>query len=99
MKDDALLYDHREAPADTDLNDRDSLMAGLRYVYGDSAIEAGGWVDLERIVAEVWDAATDPQDARRFYLNQITHTSDAWVSSPEWAACAAVDVISRPREG
>jgi hypothetical protein len=92
-KDEALLYDHREAPADTDLSDRDSLMAGLRYVYGDSAQEAGGWVDLDRIVSEVWDPATDPQDARRFYLNQITHASDSWVTSPEWGACAAVDEV------
>jgi phage terminase large subunit-like protein len=97
-KDDALFYDHREAPADTDLSDRDSLMVGLKYVYGDSALSAGGWVDLERIVAEIWDPATDPQDARRFYLNQITHASDAWVTSPEWKACYAEDAIVADRD-
>lgn len=87
-RDDGLLYDHREAPADCDMSDRESLLAGLRYVYGDSAADAGGWVDLERLIAEIWDPATDPQDARRFYLNQITHASDAWLSQPEWAARA-----------
>jgi hypothetical protein len=87
-KDDGLLYDHREAPPETDMADRESLVAGLVYAYGDSAEVAGGWVDLERIVAEVWDPATDPQDARRFYLNQVTHASDAWLSQPEWASCA-----------
>lgn len=92
-KDDALLLDHREAPADTDMSDRDSLLAGLRHVYGDSAQDAGGWVDLERIVAEVWDHATDPQDARRFYLNQITHASDSWLSQPDWSACLDVDAV------
>lgn len=70
-----LLYDHREAPADTDLSDRKSLRAGLEYVYGDSAEDAGGWIDLDRIVEEIWDPATDPQDARQFYLNQVTHAS------------------------
>jgi hypothetical protein len=82
-KDDGLLYDHREAPAGTDLADRDSLLAGLRQAYGDSH-----WVDLDRIVAEVWDPATEPQAARQYYLNQITHASDSWLSSPQWGACA-----------
>lgn len=98
-KDDGLLYDHREADAGTDMTDRESLIAGLRFVYGDSAAAAGGWVDLERIAAEVWDPATHPQDARRFYLNQITHASDSWISQPEWAGVAAADkIVSRGEE-
>jgi hypothetical protein len=87
-KDDGLLWDHREAPPETDMVDRDSLYAGLLVVYGDSAREAGGWVDLERIMAEVWDPATEPQTARMYYLNQVTHASDAWLAQPEWAGCA-----------
>jgi hypothetical protein len=98
-KDDGLLYDHREAPPETDMADRDSLLAGLAYTYGDSADAAGGWVDLERIAAEVWDPATHPQDARRFYLNQITHASDSWISQPEWASALAGDkTIARSDE-
>lgn len=81
-----MLFDHREAPADTDPTDEASLKAGLAYSYGDSADSAGGWVNLDRLKAEYWDPDTDPQDARRFYLNQITHSSDAWLSQPEWAA-------------
>lgn len=96
VRDEGLLYDHREAPPETDMADRESLLAGLRFVYGESAVDAGGWVDLERIVAEVWDPATDPQDARRFYLNQVTHASDAWISQPEWAGCAdAAKVVGK----
>ncbi|MGW9399343.1 terminase [Streptomyces sp. NPDC055642] len=87
-RDDGLLYDHREAPPETDLTDRESLLAGLAHVYGDSADVAGGWVDLERIVADIWDPATHPQVARADFLNQITHASDSWVSQPEWAAVA-----------
>ena len=71
------------------MSDDDSLRAGLLHAYGDSAREAGGWVDIERIMAEIRDPATDPQDARQYYLNQVTHASDSWVSRPE--IMAAVD--------
>lgn len=85
-RDPGLLYDHREAPPETSLVDKDSLLAGLRYVYGDSAETAGGWVDLERIVREVWDPAVDPQVARADFLNQITHATDAWLDHVQVAA-------------
>lgn len=93
-----LIYDHREAPADTDLGERESLLEGLRYAYGESAEEAGGWVDLDRIVAEIWDPATHPQEARQFYLNQITHASDSWLSQPEWASIYDEDKEITPRD-
>lgn len=89
VRDSGMLYDHREWPAQTDMADRESLLEGLAFVYGDSAAAAGGWVDLERVVAEVWDPATDPQDAKRFYGNAITHAADSWLSQPEWASVAA----------
>lgn len=88
-----ILFDHREAPPETDPTDRESLLAGLAAAYGDSADVNGGWVNLDRIVADFWDPDTDPQDARRFYLNQITHASDSLVSQPEWAALTAVDKV------
>lgn len=94
--DEGLLLDHREAPADTDMSDDESLLAGLRYAYGDSAQEAGGWVDLRRIMAEIRDPATDPQDARQYYLNQVTHASDSWVSSPEIRSIVDVDKVVSP---
>lgn len=87
-----LLLDHREAPADTELADRDSLLRGLEVAYGDSAQSAGGWVDLNRIVDEIYDPATDPQDARQYYLNQVTHASDSWLSRPEIMAASAPSV-------
>lgn len=98
-RDDGLLYDHREAPPETDLADADSLRSGLAVAYGDSAAVNGGWVDtINRIPAEIWDPATDPQDARRFYLNQVTHASDSWISQPEWAARSAPQKIVADRE-
>lgn len=87
-RDDGLLYDHREAPPETDLADKVSLLSGLGFAYGDSAEPSGGWVDLDRIVAEIWDPNIDAQTSRADWLNQITHASDSWLTQPEWAACA-----------
>jgi hypothetical protein len=92
-KDDGLHYDHREAPPETDLGERASLLAGLAYTYGDSADINGGHVDLDVIVATVWDPGTDPQTARADFLNQITHASDSWLAQPEWAACVDVSRV------
>lgn len=88
-----ILFDHREAPPETDPADEASLRAGLAFAYGESADINGGWVTLDRLVAEYWDPDTDPQDARRFYLNQITHASDAWISQPEWAGCSHPEMV------
>lgn len=104
-----VLWDHREAPAETDMSDRESLVLGLRHSYGDSSGHpdgcvlhtppcAPGHVDLEAQIAVIWDPATDPQTARSDYLNQITHASDSWVSQPEWAACFDVEKIISPGE-
>jgi hypothetical protein len=97
--DGGLLWDHREAPPETDPTDRESLVAGLRYAYGDSSDHpdgcvihtpacAPGWSPIERHVAEFWDTGNDPQELRSDFLNQITHAADAWWSQPEWAAVA-----------
>lgn len=93
LKSGGIYFDHREAPSETDPADRDSLLAGLRFVYGDSS-----WVDFERVIADYWDPNTDPQDARRFYLNQITHATDQWLSQPEWAGCADITKIVADQE-
>jgi hypothetical protein len=93
-----LLYDHREAPADTDMWDRESLTVGLRVAYGDSSNHRGGCVlhepacppghaDVEAQVTRIWETDADPQESRSDFLNQITHASDAWLSQPEWRAC------------
>lgn len=95
-----LLYDHREAPAETELSDYDSLEYGLRVAYGDSSGHPGGCVihnppcppghvALEPLIEIIFDPASDVQVLRADFLNQITHASDAWVSSPEWGALYA----------
>src|SRR5690606_8313319 len=89
-----VLYDHREAPADTDIGDRESLIVGLRYVFGDSSNHPDGcvihtppcppgWAPIDSYLLAFLDTSNDPQVLRADLLNQITHATDAWVSSPE----------------
>ncbi|MEU9470431.1 terminase [Streptomyces avermitilis] len=98
-REDGLLWDHREAPPETDPTERESLVAGLRYAYGDSSDhEAGcvlhsppcapGWSPIDRLVGDFWDTSNDPQVMRSDFLNQITHATDSWLSQPEWAGCS-----------
>jgi hypothetical protein len=87
-----LLYDSLEAPPDVDLADPRQLHDALVAARGDSV-----WVDLERVEDEIYDPSTPPAEARRFYLNQLTHATDSWLSQPEWAARARVDVVVADR--
>jgi hypothetical protein len=89
-----IYLDHREAPGDTDPEDPTSLRAGLAYAYGDSADVNGGWIDLDRVMSDYWDPATEPEDARMYFLNQVTHAATAWLSQPEWSACYDPDGLA-----
>lgn len=84
VKERGLLFDHREAPADVDLADRGSLLAGLRVAYGPAA----EWMDLDGIVAEIWDPQNEVSDSRRYWLNQVVAASDSWLAPAEWGAVA-----------
>jgi hypothetical protein len=75
VHDPTLFVDHREAPPVADLSDDEALEAGLRHVYG----EAAGWMDLERVMAEIRDPQADPAEARRCWLNQPHRAADAWL--------------------
>lgn len=99
-----FLYDSLEAPPDVELvprptgpdgrvtdedlaRARQSLADGLRAARGDS-----DWVDIERLIEEVYDPTTSPSTSRRWYLNHIIATEDAWVTPQEW------DVLALPGE-
>lgn len=84
--DTGIYYDATEAPADTRLDDQDSLRAGLIDARGDST-----WLDVDRLVQEILDRATTPEEARRFYLNQVVAAADALVAPHEWEACGSDD--------
>lgn len=77
-----FLYDAVEAPADTDINDADSLSHGIVQARGDAT-----WLDVERLMEEIWDPRTVVSEARRKYLNQIVAAEDAWLTPWQWDAC------------
>lgn len=89
-----LLFDHREADPDIDLGDEEQVRAGIREAYGPFAEV----MDVERILSEFYDPRNDPQDSRRYYFNQPTSSKDAFISSPEWMACAASKTVSKGDE-
>lgn len=85
VREPGLLFDHRQAPDGLDMADRDELLAGLKAAYGPAA----EWMDLDGIIAEIWDPQSDPADSRRYWLNQPTVAEDQLVSPGEWALCAS----------
>jgi phage terminase large subunit-like protein len=95
VRDPGFLYDHRQAPEGTPLTPGPERRAGLLAAYGDSAAENGGWVNLDRIEQEIDDPATSPDDARRFYLNQIVSTSSSWFEIERFRAAARAFVVSK----
>lgn len=85
------LYDSREASPKTDLANEESLRRGLVAAYGDST-----WVDLDRLISEIYSPEIPAEESRRFYLNQIVAAADSWVASHEWGGNHKEDL--RPLE-
>lgn len=85
--DQRILYDARVAPPDTDMRDRDSLMAALEHCYWGSP-----WVDLENIIQRIWRASAKPDDSQRKYLNRPTADREAWVTPEQVARLARPSV-------
>lgn len=88
-----VFVDYRPPRSRVDLDDDAALRAELLYVYGDSAVENGGWVRVERIMAEMRDPSTDEGTARRFFLNEVTVGSEDAVDAIKWAAQAKPDEL------
>lgn len=80
-----LLRYHPQA-AVKNLGDPDELRAGLEGLYRDAP-----WVNVDRVMAEVYDLGTHPADARRFYLNQVVTAEDGLVSALDWDGCVSED--------
>lgn len=88
------LVHHREAKGRIDIHDRDRTIRQLLDVYGPAMDPDTGWMDPERVYADMLDPTIcpDEQTAARYYLNRSMVGSDAWI---------ALDVVerqTRPRE-
>lgn len=70
------------------LKDTPKLREALTQLYRDAP-----WVNVERIINEVYDPSTHPADARRFYLNEVATADDALVTAVDWDSCFTDDVL------
>lgn len=84
-----LLYDSREAPAETVLTDPVSLRAGLVAARGDS-----DWLDVDGIIQIIYSPTTSASESRRFYLNQKVAPEDAWILPTDWDALRAKEELA-----
>ncbi|WP_433224477.1 terminase [Microtetraspora malaysiensis] len=90
---DDVLYDCVEASPESWVpEDPDAVRAGLREAYGDST-----WVDLDRLMAEIYDPTADANEKRRFYLNHVVASSDAWLDPMDVDAARVADWL--PEDG
>lgn len=75
------LVHHREAKGRIDINDRARTLGQLRYVYGPAMDPVTGWMEAERVYADMLDPTIcpDEQTGARYYLNRSMAGSDAWL--------------------
>lgn len=78
------------------LDDDAELFAELRRQYEDHTTDEGGWVKLERIVAEIRSPRTLESDARRYFLNEIVEGLDSLVDHTKWDAKADTSLSLQP---
>lgn len=93
-----ILIDTIEPHRVEDLTDTEAVYAELLRQYGDSAREAGGWVNVRgRILHEVQSARHLEADRRRFFLNEIVVGQSVFVDPVRWDLTARDDQL-RPEE-
>lgn len=83
-----ILYDCVEAP-DTadgfnlkDPNNEKLLRHWLKETYADAY-----WIDIDRVVSEIYDPRTPVGESWRFYLNRVQENADAWMPKAIWMSC------------
>lgn len=92
--------DRGEPPANLSIRNKRERRKLLVAAYGDSALERGGWVDLERIDAEIVELLDrDPAQAERWFGNRTVAAEDAFLSPPAWHECRHPDGLTLPPDG
>lgn len=81
-----ILLDTRNVDI-VDVYDESEAVPALQFVYGDSAIERGGHVDIGRIYRHICDPSTLEHSARRFFFNQRLSGKAAWLNKLVWESC------------
>lgn len=75
------------------LANRADLKRGLAYVYGEARIRMVkgaqvGWVNIDRLIEEIYDPDTTEADARRFYLNEVVQHAGGAFDVDRWKSLA-----------
>jgi hypothetical protein len=84
-----LYFDHRYATLpEKELADEKKLRAAVREAYGD-ALQPTGWVSEDSVVDKIYDPQNPPRDSMRYYLNEVTAASNAWVTPQQIEAIEA----------
>lgn len=94
-----VFYDAVEAPP-VDPDDPDEKLAeALEVAYGNAVRnEAGGWVDVDRLVAEIRDPDMEWDDACRFFFNWNRRSSTGFIDVKLWELQANPERIVEPGE-
>lgn len=71
-----------------EFDDDTTVRERLAVKYGDSARKAGGWVDLNTILALIRDPATGEAEARRYFLDEVTVGERDAVDATRWHSLA-----------
>lgn len=77
------LMDVREAPADVDWSDPDSIREGVNVVY-----EPVPWQTAEQFMPTILDPGKPIQESMREFGNLRVSDLASWVSAQDWDACA-----------
>ncbi|HEV2778555.1 MAG TPA: hypothetical protein VGX25_04070 [Actinophytocola sp.] len=85
-----LDHQHPQLPRLPSAEFADDAIVRERLVlkYGDSARGRGGWVDLNRVLADIRDPATGEAEARRYFLDEVTVGERDAVDATRWHALA-----------
>lgn len=84
-----FLYDSLQAQHGIPFSDREKVRAGLVAARGDSY-----WLDIDRLIEEIYDPTTPASMSRRYYLNEITASEDSWIMPFEWDPCTVADSLN-----
>ena len=92
-KSSGVLFDTREPPGheSIDMTDPEQLRPAIEFAYGDSVQFLAGGVD--RLIEEILDPATDPNDAKRYYLNVAAPSSDWAFDHARWGELGGSDLV------
>lgn len=92
-----VLKDISTGPANLSIRNKRERRKLFTEVYRDSAKPPLGWVDLDRIDAEVAELVQlDAAQAERFFGNRIVAAEDAYLSPAAWDECRHPEMTLPP---